>query len=243
MVLITLIYIGVCVLLLLVIAALLLLYYARDYAPRVPPAVPGTIRIACVGDSITFGALVHHRKVNCYPAQLEKLLGSRYSVRNFGVNAHAAQKNADKPYWQHRHFGASIRFAPEYVLLMLGTNDASERNWKGVDAFAADYRALVETYRSLPSRPVIYLMTPPTEFQVDNYTKVIHTPRNGELAEITEAIKALGLELSLGVIDVNSATRDHPEFFKFDGIHPDADGARFIAETVFRHIKPSENPA
>ena len=44
------------------------------------------IRVACVGDSITFGARVEDRKINSYPAVLGRLLGARYEVRNFGCS-------------------------------------------------------------------------------------------------------------------------------------------------------------
>lgn len=233
-------YIGLGLLLLLAAAAQLLLYSAGNYVPRVPPPVPGTVRIACVGDSITFGALVKGRKTNCYPAQLGKRLGNGYSVRNFGANGHAVQKSADKPYWQHPYFKASTDFEPDIVLLMLGTNDALERNWRGAAPFIADYREMIDRYQSLPKRPVICLMTPPTQYPVDNPTKVIHELRNGELDEITGAILKLAGELALSVIDINAATKNHPEYFKFDGIHPDAGGARLIAETVYRFIV-SEN--
>ena len=228
----TIAYIGLGIFLLLLIAVMGLLYYAKDYAAPVPPAVPGTIRIACVGDSITYGALVKNRSRNCYPAQLEKLLGAKYSVRNFGVNGHAVQKCSDEPYWDHKHFKASCDFEPAIVLLMLGTNDASERNWKGNDPFTADYREMIQHYRALPSHPVVYMMTPPTQFPVENYTKVIHSMNNDKLDDITAAIKKLGEELQIGVIDINAVTKSHQEFFRFDGIHPDAGGAKIIAETV-----------
>lgn len=233
MIVTTIAYIGLGIFLLLLIAGMGLLYYARDYAAPVPPAVPGTIKIACVGDSITYGALVKNRKKNCYPAQLEKLLGTEYSVRNFGVNGHAVQKCADEPYWEHKHFTASCEFEPDMVLLMLGTNDASEHNWKGIDPFTADYREITLHYRALPSHPVVYMMTPPTQFPVENYTKVIHSMNNDKLDEITDAIKKLGEELMLRVIDINAVTKNHQECFKFDGIHPDVGGARIIAETAY----------
>lgn len=233
---VTLIYIGITLLLLLVIGGLWLLYYARDYAAPVPPAVPGTVKVACIGDSITFGALVRDRKTNCYPAQLEKLLGTRYSVRNFGVNGHSAQKFADKPYWTHKHFLASSSFNPDIVLLMLGTNDAAEHNWIGIDTYLADYKELLRHYADLPSQPVIYIMTPPTQFPCDNYTKVVHTMNNDRLDVITDALIKLGEELQVSVIDIHTATKTHPEFFSFDGLHPDAGGARLIAETVYAFL-------
>lgn len=232
----TLSYILLGLLLLIVIAGLLVLYYARDYAPPVPPAAPDTVKIACVGDSITFGALLRDRETNCYPAQLEKLLGEGYSVRNFGVNGHAAQKSADKPYSGHKHYKTSTDFAPDIVLIMLGTNDAADRNWKGIEPFVADYRALIDHYAALPSHPTVYMMTPPTQFSVENYTKVIHKMNNDRLGEITDALKKLAEELKLPVININAATKNHPEFFCFDGLHPDAGGAKLIAETVYEAL-------
>lgn len=40
------------------------------------------IKIACIGASITYGATIFNREENCYPAQLQKMLGkaSRSSV-------------------------------------------------------------------------------------------------------------------------------------------------------------------
>ncbi len=226
--------------LLLAAAALAILYYAYGYTAPVPPAIPNTIRIACVGDSITFGALVKNRELNCYPAQLGALLGPEYSVRNFGVNGHAAQRSADKPYWEHKYLKTSSDFEPDIVLLMLGTNDTTDRNWQGVEPYIADLRELAAHYISLPSHPVVYIMTPPTQFFVENPTKVIHKMNNDRLDEITSALKILAGELGLPVIDINAATKNHPEFFCFDGLHPDAGGAQLIAETVYEALVSTE---
>ena len=42
------------------------------------------IRVACVGDSITFGFGIPDPNDNSYPAQLGKLLGKGWDVHNFG---------------------------------------------------------------------------------------------------------------------------------------------------------------
>ena len=44
------------------------------------------IRIACIGNSITYGAAIENRELNCYPAQLASMLGDGYNVKNFGVS-------------------------------------------------------------------------------------------------------------------------------------------------------------
>ena len=44
------------------------------------------LRIACAGDSITFGLGLENRKKECYPHQLNLLLGEEFEVRNFGLS-------------------------------------------------------------------------------------------------------------------------------------------------------------
>src|SRR4051812_40315304 len=58
---------------------------ADDRAPG-PADKDRKVRVACVGDSITFGSGIPDREHNAYPAQLANLLGDRYEVRNFGVS-------------------------------------------------------------------------------------------------------------------------------------------------------------
>ena len=51
-----------------------------------PVAAQEKIRVACVGDSITFGSGIRDRQTNSYPAQLGRLLGEKWEARNFGVS-------------------------------------------------------------------------------------------------------------------------------------------------------------
>ena len=44
------------------------------------------IRVACIGNSITYGAFIPNREMNCYPAQLQAYLGDGYEVKNFGAS-------------------------------------------------------------------------------------------------------------------------------------------------------------
>ncbi len=187
------------------------------------------VKVACVGDSITRGTFVWRRKKHSYPAQLQALLGDRFCVRNFGVNGHAAQRSADRPYWNSDEFASSGAFDPDIVLIMLGTNDARGDNWKGVDGFSSDYRDLVVHYQSLASGPVIWLLTPPALFRVGRSANVRYGMDEGALGEICGAIDELARDLGCGLIDVHASTADHPEAFRFDGVHPGAAGATLIA--------------
>ena len=43
-------------------------------------------KVACGGDSITWGFTIIHPAKHGYPAVLQHLLGDGYEVRNFGYN-------------------------------------------------------------------------------------------------------------------------------------------------------------
>jgi acyl-CoA thioesterase-1 len=215
------------------IVALLSAYsaYLTYYGRAVPPAKPGTIRVACVGDSITFGNPFFASAR--YPQQLEDLLGSGYSVRNFGAVAFTAQKATDHPYWEHRYFGLSTEFAPNIVVIMLGTNDSKTQNWADIARFLQDYRALIAHYQSLPSKPRIILVTPPSTFLVRGHTELPSKMNAEVIAQISEGVKQIGASMGLSVADVHAATATHAEFFQFDGIHPNGEGSGLIAKTVY----------
>ena len=68
----------------------------------------GTIKVACVGDSITYGAGIKDRRNMNYPVQLGKILGKKYEIKNFGNSGSTMLKKGDKPYWKQREFKAGV---------------------------------------------------------------------------------------------------------------------------------------
>ncbi len=192
----------------------------------------GLVTIACVGDSIARGTFVWRRKRHAYPVQLQAMLGEGFRVHNFGVNGHAAQRSADRPYWGSEEYTSSSTVRPDVVLIMLGTNDVRGDNWKDVASFAADYRDLVLHYMSLESHPRIWLLTPPTLFRVGRSTKVRYGMDDSALREICDVIRRCANELGCGLIDINAVTAHRPDAFRFDGVHPGGAGATLIAQVV-----------
>ena len=185
----------------------------------------GTIRVACVGDSITYGSGVAEREKNCYPAVLGQLLGAGYEVKNFGVSGATLLKNGDKPYWKQGAFQAATDFAPQIVVIKLGTNDTKPQNWKRKEEFAGDLAAMVEQFAGLPSKPKVWLCLP---VPVHRANFGINAPG---LDEAMALIRQVAAEKKTGLIDLHAALLPHPELFK-DGIHPNAEGAALIAKAV-----------
>lgn len=192
------------------------------------------INISCVGDSLTYGYLVEDREVNCYPAVLNDLLGDNFVVANFGVNGHTMLKSADAPYWNHENFKYSCLINPDIVIIMLGSNDSKAHNFSTMDDFITTYEEMINHYRKLPSKPRVYIATPPTVFPP--LEESMSTIRAEVVAEIAEAVRNLGKKLRVSVIDIHKHTSDFKEGFVDDGVHTNASGASLIANSMFREL-------
>ncbi len=189
------------------------------------------VRVACVGDSITFGAGVEGRETNSYPAQLQKLLGSRFDVKNFGRSGATASRAGDLPYWTTEEFTQATAFQPDVVILKLGTNDTKPQNWKNKDAFKKDFRDLLEHFRDLKSKPKLWVCQPVPVY-ADQWGINAQT-----LDTVLEGIEEACDDRKVPVIDLFDALGNHPEMFP-DKIHPNAKGAALMAKTIYSAIRP-----
>lgn len=195
-------------------------------------------RIACVGDSITFGTGVEDREENCYPVQLQKLLGTKkYRVGNFGVDGATLQKKGDKPYWEEERYEQSLSYKADIVVLMLGTNDTKDVNWKDGDSFVKDCKEMIKAYQETSEKPEVILMTPPAvhPFAGEGETKSLM--QADVAAEEAGLLESVGREEKLTVINLYEKTKDHPEWFNRDGVHPNKEGAKVMAEVVEETIE------
>jgi lysophospholipase L1-like esterase len=119
------------------------------------------IKIACVGDSITYGYTSSNPTYHSYPSQLQNLLGDGYVVNNYGKSGFTLMKSGDKSYWTTSEYTASQSFLPDIVILMLGTNDSKEVNWAHKDEFLSDLEEMITIYQNLDSHPTVYVCTSP----------------------------------------------------------------------------------
>ena len=197
----------------------------------------GRAHIACVGDSITYGYALPLFFLRRYPAVLRRLLGSDVQVAVFAVNDRTLQSTGNKPFRRERAFRQSLAFGPDTVVILLGTNDSKDRNWISEAAFRRQYGALIAAYRELPSRPRILICTPPCAFRpCFPLFYLTNDAIPGRIPLIAEEVKAVAEQESAALIDLYACTADRRELFGPDGLHPNAKGARVIAEAVCRGI-------
>ncbi|MDH3583098.1 MAG: GDSL-type esterase/lipase family protein [Phycisphaerae bacterium] len=185
-----------------------------------------TLRVACLGDSITFGAGIRDRGKQSYPAQLGQVLGSGWSVRNFGHSARTMLRKGDHPIWREAAYRDALAFKPHAVIILLGTNDTKPHNWKHKGDFAADTTEMVQAFRALDSKPTVYLCRPVPAFpgRWGITDKVIR-------GEVIPLIDQVARQEKVPVIDLYAALSGHKKFFP-DTVHPNAEGAAVMARTI-----------
>ena len=88
-------------------------------------APAATIKVGCIGDSITAG--VHSSGGNhTYPGQLQIMLDEsypgKYSVTNLGACGSTMMKAADSPYWKRPQYKALTAAKWDIIIIMLGTS-------------------------------------------------------------------------------------------------------------------------
>ena len=195
-----------------------------------------TIRVACVGDSITFGAGIKDRVRYNYPRQLDRLLGAKWEVRNFGVSGATLLKDGDKPYWEEEAFDDALAYDPHVVVIKLGTNDTKPENWKHSAAFAGDYADMIGRFRGLPSKPRIWACLP-----VPAYPERWGISDEGIRNEVVPLVRQVARDTEVQLIDLYRPLSNKAALFP-DKIHPNAEGARLIAEQVYRALAGRQNP-
>jgi len=194
-------------------------------------ATPLLTRIACVGDSITFGLGVPITEN--YPAQLQQKLGDKYTVLNFGASGATVNSGGDLPYVAQPVYQEAVDSAPTIVLIMLGTNDAkSPNNSPELEAtFESDYRNLVQTFVKLPSHPKVYVLTPIGAILGDESLEATLA------TTLRPQIRQVGTELGLTVIDLESVLNGDPADYQDDGIHPTVAGYNLISTAVYNALE------
>lgn len=189
-------------------------------------------RVACIGDSITWGFTLLNPWKQSYPALLQQMVGEEYEVRNFGYNDASARFDADTPYVRKGVYRKSLAWNPDLVLLMLGTNDTKKRNWDP-DIFRRDYRRLVESYLALPSSPRVVLIAPIPISLIKGVALLGVYPDTLETG-VRPAVHEIGKEMGLQVVDL--ADVFHGGSYCIDGVHPQREGTRLMAEKIYQEV-------
>lgn len=213
---------------------ILLVFFLQCTTIPLKPTEP--LKVACIGDSITFGAGIKGAPPKTYPEQLQSLLGDHFIVQNFGVIGATALKLSDKPYWKQKSFEDAVLFKPDITIIKLGTNDSKFYNWKPAE-YEEDYKALIKVFKEVNPNTFVIIVIPAPSFAV-KWSINPEVVKN----EIPVILKKIAEEESIPIVDAFTPLEDKEEWFP-DQIHPDRNAAKVIAEKVYGKLAEVYIPA
>jgi lysophospholipase L1-like esterase len=203
------------------------------------------VRVACLGDSITFGARAPDPATQSYPVQLQALLGSGYVVKNFGRSG--ATMWHGSPNHAAQQVPAARDFKPDAVVVMFGINDTRDAGvdyWHHFGEFDADATAILNELLAGPKPPRILLCLPTggiTDMPgMTSERTAVLTERIPRLDAVRTKLRALAARYaSRGVqlVDMDAATAGRRELYYEDGVHFNPRGYRHIAETLRPYVE------
>ena len=190
-------------------------------------------RVACIGNSITFGYKLQDPATESYPSQLQQMLGDNYEVGNFGKSSATLLRHGHLPYIAQEEWQKAKAFKGDIAVIHLGVNDTDPRNWPYYrDEFVSDYLAIIDTLRQQnpKCRILIALLSPLTHehWRFESGTQQWQQ-------EIQEAIKTVARVGKVQLIDFHKPLYAYPQLIT-DAVHPNKEGAGILARTVYQAI-------
>ena len=210
----------------------LTLLVGLSYCSKDNSNIKKTVKIACVGNSITFGYGVANREKNAYPKQLQALLGNDYEVKNFGVSGNTLLKKGDYPYWKSEKYQEALTYAPDVLFIKLGTNDTKSQNRIYLDTdFDKDYKELIQSFKEKNSKVRVVLLLPVPSFLNDSLS--IWDPIiKSKIIPLTQKV---AFDTKSEVIDLYQLFVGEPTMFP-DKVHPSSLGASRIARRLYENV-------
>ena len=191
------------------------------------------IKVACIGNSVTYGYGHKDPKATSYPTRLQQLLGEEYEVRNFGHSGATLLSKGHRPYINLPEYKAALEFAPDIAIIHLGLNDTDPRNWPNYrDEFYGDYINIIEALRNANPKVDVYVcqMTP-----IFHWHRRFKSGTRDWYHQIQELIPTIAEYGKFEVIDLSRYLYNRPDLMP-DALHPDAVGAGIIAKQVYSAI-------
>lgn len=191
------------------------------------------VRVACMGNSITYGTGVADREHNAYPVVLQRLLGEGYRVESFGKPGATLLRRAFRPYFDQEEFRRAMDFRADIAVIHLGVNDTDPRAWPNYrDEFVDDYLALIDSLRK--ANPQVLVLVASITPIADRHPRFQSGTKEWQ-DEIRKAIADVARISGAELIDFFTPLYPYPWMLP-DAIHPDAEGAAILARTAYSGI-------
>jgi lysophospholipase L1-like esterase len=194
--------------------------------PKILTLGHGAIKVAAVGDSLTYGYGLENRREEAYPSVLLDLLGSHYQVSNYGMSGRSLLSTSDYPYLQEKNAQASLQSDADIVIIMIGSNDSRAAYWNK-EQFVKEYRTFAESYLRMASQPEVFLVAPP-------YVPTSRFGLNNDIVrdELQTIVAKTAADLDVHFVNLYPITEGKMDYYS-DGLHLTPLGNQVIAQEIF----------
>jgi acyl-CoA thioesterase I len=190
-----------------------------EQTPQPMPAQKSLPKIVAFGDSLTAGYGLS--ETENYPALLQNRLrdeGYEYTVVNAGVSGDTSAGGLRRIDWV-------LDEDVKILILELGANDMLRG--QPIKEMRKNLAQIIERAQAKQIKVLLAGMYAPTSAGLD-YQKEIHEAFRSLAEEYKIPLIPFFLDRVGGVEELNQS----------DGIHPNAEGTKIVAETVYTHLKP-----
>eukprot|EP00854_Cymbomonas_tetramitiformis_P001092 gene1092-1646_t len=129
------------------------------------------------------------------------------------------------------------QFEPDHVIIMFGANAAKDVNFLHVAEFAHDLHAMVDYFKQIPSLPKVWVCKPLPILPRNSLAIVsgnFETNIKQQIIKVSQEDKDITLVDVYGVFRRASTKLEH---LLLDGVHPNAEGSKMIADEIFDKIE------
>ena len=214
------------------------------------------VNIACIGDSITYGYLLDHPERDAFPAQLQRMLGDGYAVRNFGVPGlgvylhlpwHTA--NGRRAWSLSPECSQALAWEPDFVISNLGANDLEEYPREtpsgpgGTSAlargtFRTQYVDVLKAFKADGRRPRLLIWTRLCAMKGETAAR-----NERAMSAIADDLNAVAAEVGAEGFDAYAVTATSAQREDWpDATHPPASVHRAIAEAIRDALSRPHSP-
>lgn len=209
-------------------------------------------RIACCGDSITFGLLATSADKS-YPKVLQQLVGDSFHVGNFGRNGatviadYELLPNRYAPYLKSPEYAMAMMSEPDVVVLMLGMNDGNPThhfNAENGGLMSEEYkkqyeetlRQLIRNLSSVPSKPQIILCktTAMKRTVCEQFNEAYVANFTNNLLCIRAIQEKVAKEYKIPLVDTLCGM-NNMDYYR-DGCHMTDAGYEQLANIIYKYI-------
>jgi len=181
------------------------------------PSVP--LRIVAFGDSLTSGHRLPQK--DAYPAVIQKRLkaaGLPFAIVNHGVSGDTTTRAL-------RRLDSALAEKPQIVIIELGVNDGL----RGVPVpqIKANLEKIIAAAQEQNAEVLLCAMEA--------------LPLNGwqYTIEFHQMYEELAMKYGVPLVPfLMNGVLGNPDLIGDDGVHPNAAGARFIADTIWEYLEP-----